>query len=578
MERVKMPRPKAPEHLGLGRRLAAKPDPWAVMLAILAWLAALTPTLLPRTAFVQGGLAALSALITYGVAGLILRFIRVIDQQQSFRIRVAKARPIVIRIEIVLSVVALILGPIYWHLSDNAQRRGVSMSPLTIRSSLNMVLISVAIMAILLFVSRVVTTAFGRIHLWLWKPLGPVFSRIAMIVLVVIVIAVSFDQLIVKGVYGSTNNSYRIGNATTDSGVYQPTSPLDSGGPGSLTPWKSLGLQGRNFAGGAVPTNQLQKFAGPNATVRQPIRVYAGLDTAATAQARAEICVKELIRTGAFHRKILVIASATGTGWVDPDAAAAIEFMYHGDSAIVSMQYSYLPSWIAFITEQSSAEQAARALITAVSSYWHTLPAAQRPKLVLFGESLGSLGAERALAQSNASTSVANVFAHVQAALFTGPVNGNPIWGQLTKSRVKGSPVWRPVVSNSKIRFANTEAQLETQTPDSIQGIQYVEHGTDPVTWFNFKTLIVPPAWITGPPGPGIVRGVMWFPGITWLQTAADLMAGFSAPVGYGHNYANAFAGGFASIAAPPMWSQADTHRLAATLAAFDASQGSSGS
>lgn len=44
--------------------------------------------------------------------------------------------------------------------------------------------------------------------------------------------------------------------------------------------------------------------------------------------------------------------SATGSGWIDPDAARALEMMHRGDSAIVSMRYSFQRSGIAFIAER----------------------------------------------------------------------------------------------------------------------------------------------------------------------------------------------------------------------------------
>ena len=80
-----------------------------------------------------------------------------------------------------------------------------------------------------------------------------------------------------------------------------------------------------------------------------------------------------------------------------------------------------------------------------------------------------------------------------------------------------------------------------------------------------------PPEWITGPHGPDTMGQMIWFPFVTWLQTSADLIAGFSASVGHGHNYSDAFASGFASVAAPPGWTQADTTQLAELLSLLNA-------
>ena len=56
--------------------------------------------------------------------------------------------------------------------------------------------------------------------------------------------------------------------------------------------------------------------------------------------------------------------------------------------------------------------------------------------------------------------------------------------------------------------------------------------------------------------------GVGWFPIVTGLQQVADLIAGFSAPSGYGHNYGIDFAAGWAAVAPPDGWTTADTVRL----------------
>jgi Predicted membrane protein len=35
-------------------------------------------------------------------------------------------------------------------------------------------------------------------------------------------------------------------------------------------------------------------------------------------------------------------------GGLGPQLANPLEYMYNGDTAIVAMQYSYLPSWLSF--------------------------------------------------------------------------------------------------------------------------------------------------------------------------------------------------------------------------------------
>ena len=87
---------------------------------------------------------------------------------------------------------------------------------------------------------------------------------------------------------------------------------------------------------------------------KEPVRVYAGLQTADTDAGRMSVLLSELERTHAFDRKLLVIVPTTGTGWVNPVAARALEMMYNGDTAMVALQYSYLPSWISFVGDTRS--------------------------------------------------------------------------------------------------------------------------------------------------------------------------------------------------------------------------------
>ena len=73
----------------------------------------------------------------------------------------------------------------------------------------------------------------------------------------------------------------------------------------------------------------------------------------------------------------------------------------HGDSATVSMQYSFLPSPLSFIADKENARDAGRAFFDGVYNRWGQLPAADRPRLYAFGESLGSYGAEARSAESS---------------------------------------------------------------------------------------------------------------------------------------------------------------------------------
>jgi uncharacterized membrane protein len=399
----------------------------------------------------------------------------------------------------------------------------------------------------------------------------PRWAAHLVVAVVVVVVAVGLgNKLVVDAFLGRVSDAFSVGDSSTEAGAHRPTSSDVSGGPGSLVAWDSLGLQGRNWVSRTSTPGELQAFAGPGVPVMQPIRAYAGLASAPDVDKRAELAVADLERAGGFRRKVLVVAGATGSGWINPVLSSAIEYQWAGDTAMVSMQYSYLPSWIAFVTDRDTAAEAGDALNRAVYAKWSTLPADARPKLILFGESLGSLATEGTYLQSTAAASVSATTAHADGILWVGPTGFNPLWSQITAARTHGSPVWRPTYGDgSQVVFANNGRELPTSGSGTTR-IVYLQHASDPVTWWDVPTLWRPPAWLTGHPrGSDIPTSAEWFPIVTWLQTTGDLMEGFSTPAGHGHNYNGDWAEAVASVASPPGWTPADTAHLATAMLAL---------
>ncbi len=169
-------------------------------------------------------------------------------------------------------------------------------------------------------------------------------------------------------------------------------------------------------------------------------------------QDRADLAVAELERTGAFDRDVLAVVTVTGTGWIDPDAAEALEVLHGGNTAMVAIQYSFLPSWIATLLADDASTEAGAVLFDTVYETWAQLPEDDRPELIIYGLSLGSYGAEAAFAGSTADNSIANLTARADGALLGGPTNDNEVWGQITAARDDGSPVWRPVYDGGSHR------------------------------------------------------------------------------------------------------------------------------
>jgi uncharacterized membrane protein len=225
---------------------------------------------------------------------------------------------------------------------------------------------------------------------------------------------------LLNGLATLADRSFSVRNTTTAEGVAQPTSGLRSGGPGSLVSWESLGRQGRTITGTGPTAEAITKWNGSEA--KEPIRAYAGTLSAEDVEARAKLAVADLERAGGFDRGNLLVATTTGSGWLDSGAIDSFEYLTGGDSALVAMQYSYLPSWLSYLVDQKKAREAGRELFDAVYDRWSRRPAADRPRLFVFGLSLGSFGGETAFSGEY------DLRNRTAGALFAGPPNFNTLY------------------------------------------------------------------------------------------------------------------------------------------------------
>ena len=349
----------------------------------------LTPSLLPRSPLLQGLVSGVSLAAGYGVGALVFwAGARAISWRPTERGRR------VAWITLAVAGIAFVVPALYvagvWN---NETRELMTLGPVSPWTPAKALPIALLIWFILLFVARLLR--------WLARAVGNLLSRrlprsgaiVLSAVIVAIPLLVVFSGLLTKAttladdVYGKTND-------TTAQGAVKPTSALRSGGPGSSVTWDSLGMQGRNFIGRGPDAAKLQQFGGKPA--EEPIRVYVGVESAPTAEERAQLAVRELDRTDAWSREVLVVMGATGTGWIEPQSSDSLEYLWNGDTAEVTIQYSYLPSWISFLVDKERAKEAGQALFRAVHERWAKLPANARPRLLAYGLSLGSFAQQAA--------------------------------------------------------------------------------------------------------------------------------------------------------------------------------------
>jgi uncharacterized membrane protein len=237
---------------------------------------------------------------------------------------------------------------------------------------------------------------------------------------------------------------------------------------------------------------------------------------------------------------VLIVVTPTGTGWVDPAAIDSVEYLHNGVVASVALQYSYLASWLSLLVEPGYGAGAARALFKEIYEYWITLPNDSRPRLYLHGLSLGAMNSEQ-------STDLIEVLGDpFSGALWSGPPYSSRLWRFLTDRRNPGSPAWLPRFRDgSFVRFMNQHG--EAAGPDSASNaawgpmrVIYLQYASDPVTFFDYRSFYREPDWMLPPRGSDVSPRLRWYPVVTLLQLALDMLMATTAPIGHGHVYAPA--------------------------------------
>ena len=523
-----------------------------------AWVAlafaclAFTPSLLPRSALLQGVVCGISSAIGYGVGVAGAWTWRAFADRDPRPVRPGAWRVFAISAGAAL-VLALGLGQ-WWQ----AQLRDLMGAPTPNLLLLPLLpLVAVALFTGLVALSRSLRGLYHRAADRLRRWMGPRAARALGWVAVVVGTYLVASGLLLNGLAALADRSFSVRNSATAEGVKQPTSPLRSGGPGSLVSWESLGRQGRTIAGSGPSAAAIAAFTGSSA--KEPIRAYAGTVSAEDVEARAELAVEDLERAGGFDRGYLLVATTTGSGWLDSGAIDSFEYLTGGDSAIVAMQYSYLPSWLSYLVDQKKAREAGRELFDAVYDRWTRLPPAERPRLFVFGLSLGSFGGETAFSGEY------DLRNRTAGALFAGPPNFNTLYREFTDDRDSGTPEVEPVYKDGRtVRFTNDVAAGVAPASTRWEGtrVLYLQHPSDPIVWWSPRLIWDRPDWLGEPHGRDVLDSMVWIPLVTFWQVTADLPLATGVPDGHGHTYTREFVDGWATVLTTPGWTPDKAEQL----------------
>ncbi len=518
---------------------------------VFIWLS-LTPSLLPRGPLFQGIVSGAAGAIGYGLGVFAVWLSRYMRSKDT-----SPPAPRWAWLALVgVGVIGQILMIFYFHRWQDEVRDLNGVPRLEFWDYPWCAFLSIVVLFIFVEIGQLV----GRLVRFLVRQLNRVAPpRISAVIVVVLLLVLSIALLngvVVRFGMSALNKTFAAANDETDPEFAAPTSPLRSGGPDSAVTWESLGHQGRVFVSAGPTVDELTEFNGRPAI--EPIRTYAGLHSADGIKATAALAAEELQRKGGLDRAVVAVATTTGTGWINEAEASALEYMYNGDTAIVSMQYSFLPSWLSFLVDKENARQAGQALFEAVDALIRAMPEARRPRLVVFGESLGSFGGEAPFLALN------NLIARTNGALFSGPTFNNTIWTQLTRDRDEGSPEWLPIFDKGEnVRFAARSDNLDRPTdPWGRPRVVYLQHASDPIAWWNPDLLFAEPDWLKEPRGYDLSGRMQWIPIVTFLQVSADMAVAVDVPDGHGHVYVKDVANAWAAILEPPGWTPAKTEKL----------------
>jgi len=512
----------------------------------------LTPSLLPRPFLIQGVLSGLSFAAGYGVG------VGSVWLWHYLQLPVLRSRWALLMKGVAAVLCALVAVSFVWQANtwQNSIRAMMGMEESTGGQPVLLALMAALVFLVVLGLARLFRRIMHALSMRLRRYVPDRISHLTGIVVAVVLFWSVIDGVLMTTLLRVADRSFQQLDALIDDELPRPTRALQTGSAASLVTWENLGRQGRLFVAGGSTAEDLSTYF--DTELLAPIRVYVGLSSAATSEQRARLALEELKRAGGFERSILLLVTPTGTGWVDPSSQNTFEYLHRGDVATVAAQYSYLNSPLTLMTAPDYGVEAARAMFTEIYGYWRTLPKDSRPKLYLRGLSLGSLN-------SDLSFDLYDIIDDpFHGALWSGPPFRSDTWRRITAQRDPGTPAWLPEFrGGSVIRFMNQEHGLDRGSAEwGAFRIAFLQYASDPITFFSPDIAWFEPDWMREPRGPDVSPDLRWFPIVTMLQLAADMVVG-TAPEGFGHEYApEHYIDAWLALTEPEGWTASDVERL----------------
>lgn len=503
---------------------------------VLLWVA-LSPSLLPRAWWVTAVNVGVSMTFGYAVGVLLGRLASWVSRRTDLRVELNARSDWAMRTSWIALLV--IVSAVVWIRSLQQQEGIALLVGVTYGGALHQfagVVAGILLFLLILLLGRGLARTRRAVRRAVRRVLPGYLAPVAATLIVaLLVLFVTNEVLFDRGMNAALRAATQL-NQQTPEGRVAPTEPERSGSPASNESWEHLGNQGMKFVSDGPRAADIEAVTGEPAM--EPIRVYAGRTDHDSVQEAAQAAVAELVRAGGLDRSLVLVTTTTGTGWVQPFSAEAVEYLTGGDVATVSMQYSFFPSGLAYISDLDTPPLAGRTLFEEVEALIQKMPEDERPLLYVSGESLGSYGSQGAFADAD------ELLERVDGAVWTGTPRFTPLWSDLTANRRQGSPEIAPVIDNGRhIRFATQPEELvhdfyggpllEWESPRIV----YAQHASDPVVWWSWDLLWKEPDWLREKVGRDVSPDLSYTPYVTFWQIAADMPLSLEVEPGHGHEY-----------------------------------------
>ena len=293
-----------------------------------------------------------------------------------------------------------------------------------------------------------------------------------------------------------------------------PDTPLRSAGPGSPLAFARLGREGRRFVTNVPDAEEIEAATG-RAAVAEPVRVFVGYACARSDEARVGLALDELRRTGAFDRSILVVGCPAGNGYVNTLPLEVVDLLTGGDAAAVAVQYGRLPSLLT-LNRVTRGARVHRALLTAIGEELAGRDPADRPRVVVYGESLGAWAGQDAFLHRGVEGLDE---LGVSRALWA----GTPYYSGWRHEVLLADEV--PVPTGSVVEVEDSAALAAVDGgPEGPLRALIVSNDNDPVRHLAASLLVRQPGWLDEPRPARVPREMRFTPVVTAVQVIVDAL------------------------------------------------------